>query len=995
MPFAPLETTRRYRPGQMLHGFEVVRTAPLETMRLAALEFRHPASGARLLHLAADDAENLFAIAFRTPPPDDTGLPHILEHSVLCGSRRYPVKDPFVELLKTSLATFLNAFTMPDHTAYPCASMNRRDFHNLMRVYADAVFFPVLSEDHFLQEGRHLEFPADGRPEIKGVVYNEMRGVYSDPDNILERHIQRLLFASNAYGRDYGGDPRAIPSLTYRQYLDFHKNYYHPANARIFTYGDAEVEQTLAILDQEYLRQFTAIAPDTTIRPLERWSEPRRAEFPYPLDPGDSPRGKTTLSLSFAANDLRDSLESLAMTAVEIYLLDNAASPLRKALIDSRLGEELGSSQYYDHQRDTYFNIILKGSEPDRADAMEALCLDVVRRECENGFNPEMVESALRFLELSAREIRPMYPNRLLERVLSAWLYDADPLENLKIGERLTALRAAMAADGRFLEKTARKWLVDNPHRLRLVLVPDTDFMARIDRETAAAADSLVAALSPAERRDAEEAAVRLEKTQSEGNSPEALATLPRLALTDVSPEPQRLECEMETVGGRDFLRAPMHAGGVGYFNLCLRLGGIGPEELDLLPLLCEAIGKGGAAGLDYATMAAREAASTGALEFSAGLVQHVEGPDRAGLKLGVWMKALDADWEKALAVLSDRLFRAEFGDRERLRDIILQSRSAWRDQIVPAGNAYAALYAARNLNPALAAAERLAGCGQARFVDRLASEIDGKLDALPERLRALRDKLLAGASPALAVIGDDAGVGLCRQWLENNAERFGGDGAPVPLPPAAASNDGGPVRIGLAAPADVAFVARAMPGPCLADADAPALLLLGVQLSFGYLWNEVRVKGGAYGVRAGLDGARGVFNFTSFRDPNIGRTLDVFTGAGEFIEKEMDLSPAGLEQAIIGAFKTLDQPMRPPSAAAAVLARRLGGETDAFRRDFRARLLSLDAERVRGAAARLFAGMAAAPVCVLSSREKITAENKRAGGVPLVVEPLWNGGGE
>ncbi len=992
MPSKDRDILERYRPGRIRHGFKLNRAVEIGRMRMAALEFVHEKSGARLLHLAADDAENLFAVAFRTPPPDDTGLPHILEHSVLCGSRRYPVKDPFVELLKTSLATFLNAFTYPDRTVYPCSSMNPKDFQNLMRVYCDAVFFPILSEDHFRQEGHHLEFPAGGQPVVKGVVYNEMRGVYSDPDGILDRHIQRLLFESNAYGRDYGGDPRAIPHLTYRQYLEFHRTYYHPSNAWIFTYGDAEPDATLDILDREYLGKFSAIRLDTAIAPAADWAEPRRGVFTYPLDAGDSPKGRTDLALAWATNDLRDPLATLAMKVVDNYFLDNAASPLRKALIDSKLGEELGGSGYADHQRDTFFVVALKGSEPDRAGAMETLCLDVLRDECAAGFDREKVEAALHFIELSAREIRPQHPLRLMERVFGAWLYDSDPVANVAVADRLDELRAALAADPRYLEKLAEKWLVDNPRRLRLTLEPDSGYVERNDRETAAAVAEMVAVLSPAERAEAEETARRLEKMQSEGNSPEALATLPRLAKKDVSPDPLPLAYSVERVADRDFVLVPTYAGGIGYLNMSLGLGGLAPGDLDLLPLFCEALGKTGAAGLDYAEMAEREAAATGALEFSAGIAGHVEGHARAGLKLGVWLKALDSDWPKALAILSDRLFRADFGDLERLRDIVLQSRVAWRNQIVPAGNAYASLYASRFLTPALAAGERLGGCTQARFVDRLAVNLDRELPRLPERFAALRDKLLAGANPALSLIGSDATVAASRDWLGENAGRFGGRGGSTSLPAAAAAGPGA-VRIGLAAPADVAFAALALPAPAMADPDAPALVLLGIQLSYGYLWNEIRVKGGAYGARAGLDALRGAFNFSSFRDPNILRTLAAFAGAAGFVRKEMDLSPEGVEQAIIGTVKTLDQPLRPPTAAVTALNRHLGGDTEAFRRSFRSRLLGLDAEAVRGAAARVFAGIAGAPVCVLASRERLAEENKLAGDRPLAVEPLWENG--
>jgi Zn-dependent M16 (insulinase) family peptidase len=962
-------------------------------MGLSALEFRHEKSGARLLHLAAPDPENLFAAAFRTPPPDDAGLPHIMEHSVLCGSRRYPVKDPFVELLKTSLATFLNAFTYPDRTIYPCASLNHRDFRNLLRVYADAVFFPLLSEDHFLQEGCHLDFPADGRPRFKGVVYNEMRGVYSDPDGIRDRHIQRLLFASNAYGRDYGGDPAGIPGLTYRRYLDFHRTYYHPANAWLMSYGDADIRETLEILDREFLDRFAAARPDTAIAPLERWSAPRRERFAYPLDPEDSPAGKTDISLAFAANDRGDRLSGLALRLIDCYLLDNAASPLRKALIDSKLGEDLGDSGYADHQRDTYFVVTLKGSEADRAGAVEELILDVLRRECAAGFAPDKLASALNQFELSAREIRPQYPLHLMERVFGSWLYGLDPLAYVQVPKLLAELRAALAGDPRFLEGRAEKWFLDNPHRLRLVLEPDRDFLAKREGEAAGAAAAVLAGLDGEGRTRARETARRLEAAQSAPNSPEALASLPRLTLAEVPPEPPPLDFRPGRAADRDFLEVPLPAGGIGYLDLRLRLGGLEPGDLDWLPLFCEAVAKGGAGGLDYAAMAEREAACLGDLDFSAGLACHVEGPDRAGPSLAVWLKALEPDWARALGVLEDRLFAADFSDRDRLRDIVLQSRLAWRGQIVPAGNSFAALYAARRLNPALAASERLGGCTQARFMDRLAGDLEAELPRLPGRLAALRERLLAGCRPAAAQIGSPAVQAASRAWLERQASRLGGRTAADPPGPAA-SGDGGPERIGLAAPAEVAFAAQALPAPALAHPDAPALVLLGVQLTFGHLWNEVRVKGGAYGVRAAFDGARGVFSLSSFRDPNIFRTLEAFASCPGFVAGGMDLSPAGLEQAIIGTLKTLDQPLRPAGAVATALTRHLSGEDGDFRRAFRRRLLSLTATEVAGAAERLFSRLPSAPVCALAGREKLAEENGRAGDRALAVESLWETGG-
>jgi Zn-dependent M16 (insulinase) family peptidase len=973
-----------------MHGYTVVGASDLERLGMTAVELFHDRSGARHLHLAAEDRENLFGIAFRTPPPDDTGLPHILEHTVLCGSKRFPVKDPFVELLKSSLATFLNAFTYPDRTIYPCSSMNRRDFHNLMRVYCDAVFFPILSEDHFRQEGHHLEFRDDGGLMIKGVVYNEMRGVYSDPDGILDRRISKELFSANAYGLDYGGDPSAIPSLTYERFTSFHRRYYHPANSWIVTYGDADLAETLAVLDGEFLSRFEKIELDTTIAPLPAWTEPKRMTFPYPVDPEDDPSGKTEIAVTFAANDRRDLLATLAMRLIDGYLLDNAASPLRKALIDSRLGQELGNAGYADHQRDTFFGVGLKGSEADRAEAVEALVLDVIRREIDNGFDREKVESSLHQLELAAREIKSQYPLRLMECVFGTWLYDSDPLSQINVGERLDELRARVHKEPGFLEGIARKRLLDNPHRLLAVMVPDSLYAARMEEEQAAHMEARLAGMSEDDKQTVRDTAARLEAAQSEGNSPEALATLPRLALSDVSPEPLPLPCQKRPVARGTLLDVPMYSGGVDYLLLALDLGYIEGADLDYLPILCEALGKTGAAGRDYAEMASMEAAVSGGMEFTAGIIGSVEGADRARLRVNAWLKALDGNWDAALRLLADRLFRPEFHDLERLRDIVLQSRMAWRDQIVPQGQYYSSLHAARDITPASRLAERLGGCTQARFVDQLAAGVDDGLAALAGRFDALAARIVSHGRVAAAQVGSKEALSATGAWLEENAGRFGGDDCP---PPPAHPAPGVGDRVGLAAPADIAYVSRALPAPPLASGDAPALLLLAQQLSYGYLWNEIRVKGGAYGARAAYEPFRGVFTLWSYRDPNVTDTFCAYAGLAGHVEKEMDLSPAGVEQAIIGTVKALDQPVRPAAAAGVALSRFLGGEDDRFRADFRSRLLRLTADEIRGAAARLFAGLENSPACALSSREKLAAENARPDGPDLRIEPLWRTG--
>jgi Zn-dependent M16 (insulinase) family peptidase len=688
------------------------------------------------------------------------------------------------------------------------------------------------------------------------------------------------------------------------------------------------------------------------------------------------------------ANDSRDLLETLAMKVVSGYLLDNSASPLRKALIDSKLGDDLGSSGYADWQRDTYFCLVLKGSEPGNAAAMEELCLSVLSQECERGFDREKVNSVLRQIELLARERRPQYPLRLMERVFSGWLYDSDPIQQLRLSERLEELRNNIDHQPGYLEAITRRYLLENPHRLRVTLVPDLELAASREKADQEAMASRLERLAPEEMQAIRDTASRLETMQSEGNTPEALATLPRLCLADVSPHPLELAYEQERAGNFDLLDVKVASGGVAYLHLSLDLEGLPDDIIDYLPLFSEALGKGGAGGLDYAAMAEREAAATGALDFSAGMAGHINGPDKARLRFSIWMKALESEWTAALAVLGDRLFRPDFQDQERLRDIILQDRMGWRNQIVPSGNAYAALFAGRLLSRPLAISERLGGCSQARRIDHLADTVETALSELPNRFTTIQQEILARAVPSASLVGSPAVKAATRAWLADNSRLFSLSSPAALSPPVVAAPV--PRRVALAAPTDVNYAARVLPAPPLDSPDAPALILLGLQWSYGYLWNEIRVKGGAYGARAAYDGVNGVFQFSSYRDPAINRTLAAFAGLEKFAAEVMDLSPAGLEQAIIGTVKTLDQPIRPSAAATLALSRHLGGESAAFRQKFRDRLLGLGADEVRQAAARVFTGLAEAPICVIGSRERINQENLAGDSFHLHLESLW-----
>ncbi len=976
---SPSIPTPGLHPGERRAGFLVCSVTPLPDLRASACLLLHEKSGASLLHLHNEDPENLFAIAFRTPPPDSTGLPHILEHTVLCGSKKYPVKDPFVELLKRSVATFLNAMTYPDKTVYPCASMNEKDFFNIADVYCDAVFHPLITEKHFKQEGHHLDFFEPGNPEspltVKGIVYNEMKGAFSDLDGIIERKAGRGIFPDNAYGLESGGDPESIPDLTYEQFARFYRTYYHPSNSLIFLYGNIPTEKHLAFLDERYLSGFDRLQVDTAIALQPRWTRPVFETVPYPVGPNQEAAQKSAVVLTFRANEVTDAVTTLSMHLLSDYLLGNAASPLRRALIDSRLGEELTDSGYTSHQRDTYFTVGLKGTQAEHTAAITELVLGTCSRLAKEGLEAAKVAAAFHRLEFSSREIRPRHPLLLMDRVYRTWLYGSDPVEGLRLNEHLAALRGRYEKEPRFFERLLSEMIVENPHYTVFTFVPDAEYYEKKEAAFRRKMKERKEKIGPEELERIAREAAELDALQSAPNSPEALSTLPRLSVSDVSREPMELPTVLETLAGRPFLHTDLFANGIDYLKIAFDLRGIDEELIDYLPLLADAMTNMGAAGQDYAVMAEREAACSGGIDAGVSAGGRADDSRFVQPFLAVTAKALATRLPEMLDVLYDRLLLADFSDLHRLKDVLLQGRVHWHSSVIPSGNQYAALYAARHLTRNCALAERLGGITQVRMYDRLAAEVDKRPEGIVERLSRLREFLLGRGRVTVSFVGESRDRVILDEWLKR---LYSGMRDEAPREDGAPFTPSLRVCEGIATPADVAFVAKALPAVSMNHPDAPALLLLGVHLSYGYLWNEVRVRRGAYGVRAGYDSANGVFSFTSYRDPCVKETLDAFQGVFRHIEEEMDLSPPAVEQAIIGSLKALDQPVRPGQAVSLALSRHLRGETPELRRRFRERLLSLSAEDIRRTAQEILApAFVSGPVCVLSSRERLATANE------------------
>ncbi len=978
--------------GDTLDGFRVESVTPLPFMYAIAYTLAHPASGARLLHLHADDPENLFSVSFPTPPPDDTGLPHILEHSVLAGSQRFPVKEPFFELIKMSMATFINAMTGWDCTYYPVSSTVKTDLFNLAEVYFDAVFHPLLTPQTFRREAHHLApadpaHPTDGLT-INGIVYNEMKGAYSNPEARLYRLTTRGLFPDTPYGRESGGDPDAIPDLTYQQLQDYHRVHYHPSNAYFFLYGDIPTREHLAFL-RDRLAPFTAIPGETGLRPQPRWAAPRTVQDVYPIEPTEPIEGKTFLVLQWLVGDATDPADAIRLRVLSLLLLGNEGAPLKKAVIDSHLGEDLIASGDSSVGLENTFRIGIKGAEPDRLDAFRDLVLATLQRCAADDFDPDRVDAAFHQAAYQYLEIHPMFPLHAMEHVMQSWIYGCDPLDHVRMREHLQTVRQEYEADrGRF-GRLIRERLLDNPHRLDARLAPDRQWQKRKDAELADKMRALRATLTDDQARRIAADAAELDRLNAAPNLPEAIATLPQLRAADLPPHVVHVPTSTDKLpGNADLLRCDVFAGGVSYLHLNFDLTGLPPHLWPYVGRYADLLSRLGAAGMDYECMSSRIARYTGGVGCGTSFTTAAAAPTQGVWGLRLSLKAVDDRIAPALSVLHDLLFSVDPADRARLKDVLVQSRARLRTGLVHGGSSTAARHAARGLDPEGYLGELTGGLPQLDLSERLAKRFDELSDEAVSHLLAVRDFLLNRRRLTACFTGADAPYATVRSALTDWASAMRDEPVepadlgftPFPAPP----------REGLAGPVQVAHCQMLIPAPHSCDPVNEPLLRVGSHLvSLDYILSEVRFQGNAYGAWCRYDSARALLHLGSYNDPHVARTLKVFADTLDFVRRA-PWSREDVERAIIGSAKYDHRPLRPAEATGAALYRHLTGWTPELREQRYERMKAATAPAIRESLlATLTAGLPQAPICVMSNREKLESANREMPDAPLAIRDI------
>jgi len=970
------------KPGQNLSGFIIKRVTDVPEVGAVAVEAEHKYSGANVLQLYADDPENLFSIAFKTPPPDNTGVAHILEHSVLNGSKKYPVKEPFLEMLKMSMATFLNAMTYPDKTVYPAASNVKKDYFNLFDVYFDAVFHADITPFTFKQEGHHLAFEESGNIDspltIKGVVYNEMRGAFSDLDSLIARTGFTDLFRESTYAFESGGDPEKIPELTYEKFRQFFEHYYHPSNARVFLYGNIDPEENFDFLDArlQHCQPRPEKLPDVNIPPEKRWKQPKNEVVEYPIANNEDPHNKAALTINWLVGDLTDPVTDLAMEVLDQLLLGHSGAPLYKALLESQIGQDLTSSGYDNECWETTFHVGLKGTDESRKMEFESFVFDTLQNVVDAGFTEDHVERALHQMEYTYREVQSLYPLRLMEWVYNSWLYNQEPLTYLNISEHLEQLRAWYRQNPDCFTDLIRERLIDNKHRCHVSMKPVKGLQETRRQELVDSLEALRQQKSRDELFEIDREASALEEVQNEPNSAEDVDKLPQLDIDDIPSQPPIIPAGVENLKkGGPLICNELTTNGVNYVLIGFNLDGLPTDLHQYIPVFSGLLSRMGTKEESYDVMAERLAENTGRFQFGTFNGSDAHTPDRMLNYLTLSMKTLDNTLANACDIARELIIQVDFDDHDHLGNVLKQMRERAVSGIIPEGHRFAARHAGRNLSPLASLGYCYGGTSQVRLLNKLAVEFNENVFALKDKLEAVRQFVVEKSRVCASFTGTSNG----KQQVAKLADLFGSgnnnynaEHNPVYLD---VPDGSGFFQEGIAVQADVAYCAQAWSAPHISGELSSAAVVLSQLLSFDYLWDEIRAKGGAYGAFADYNPGAGTFSFVSYRDPHIKRTLDVYDGALNYI-LDKAWSQEDIRRAVIGSVKSELKPVRPAWATAATLWRYMGSVSDELRQKRLNDLQQVDVDDVKNVAREILGkGTDGSNISVVSSREMLETE--------------------
>lgn len=964
---------------EKLEAYRITDHREIEEIQSQGIVLEHKKTGAKVFLISNDDENKVFCIGFRTPPEDNTGLPHILEHSVLCGSEKFPLKDPFVELVKGSLNTFLNAMTYPDKTIYPVASCNDKDFQNLMDVYMDAVLHPNIYKEEkiFRQEGWHYELEDEDFPLIyNGVVYNEMKGAYSSPEGMLDRHIQGALFPDNCYGKDSGGDPEAIPELTYEKFLDFHRTYYHPSNSYIYLYGDMDMAEKLAWLDAEYLSRYDRRQVDSRIPKQQPFKKPEEREIFYSITEEEPKENKTYLSLSTVVGTDLDPMLYVAFQILEYTLLGTPGAPLKQALIDAGIGKDVLGG-YESGILQPYFTVIAKDANREQRGEFLAVVKGTLRRLADQGINKKSLKAGMNYYEFKYREADyGSTPKGLMWGIqsLDSWLYDGDPMMHLEYQHTFDELKKLV--DEGYFENLIRDYLLDNPFEAVVVLSPKTNLTAVQEEKTAGILADYKASLSKEQVRELVRANKELELYQDTPSSPEELAKIPLLTREDIGKEAEKLHWTEKNEDGILVLHHNLFTSGIGYLKVLFKTDVIPQEDLYYVGLLKSVLGGMDTEHYSYADLTSEIHLNSGGVDFSVASYGNLKEPEHFTGAFVASARVLYDRLDFGFGILEEILCRSFFGNEKRLREVLWETCSRAKMKLENAGHSTAVSRATSYFSPTAYFNEMVGGTSYFRFLEDACRNFEQEKDNLIGKLEEVGRKLFTRSNMLVSYTADEEGYKklpdamkkLTGSLPEGSGERYGF------VHPKENKNEG------LKTSSQVNYVARCGNFRSKGFEYTGALKILQVILSYDYLWLNIRVKGGAYGCMSGF-GRSGEGYLVSYRDPNIRETDQVYEGIVKYLE-DFDPDERDMTKYVIGAVSNLDTPLTPSVKGSRALSAYLSEVTEEMLQEERDQILSAGKEDIRALSRLVRAVLDTGSFCVVGNEDKIEAGRELFGEV-------------
>lgn len=966
-----------------LAEYEILDEHRVEDVQSDGFILRHKKSGARIAILSNNDDNKVFYIGFRTPPEDETGVPHIIEHTTLCGSKKFPVKDPFIELAKGSLNTFLNAMTYPDKTVYPVASCNDQDFKNLMDVYLDAVFNPNITkyEEIFKQEGWHYELTGkDDELKINGVVYNEMKGAYSSPDEVLSSQIYRSLFPDNTYSKDSGGNPEYIPKLTYEAYLDFYHKYYHPSNSYIYLYGDMDVVERLEWLDKEYLSLYDYKKVNSEINKQPAFDEIKNVEAQYSITMDDSQENKTYLSYNRVVGDTLDEMLYQAFDVLDYALVSSPGAPVKQALIDAGIGDDVYGS-YDAGILQPVFSFVAKNANASQADEFESIIENTLKEVVKTGINKEALLAGINSSEFKFREADfGQFPKGLLFGLncLDSWLFDdMKPFIHLECLGTFAKLRKAVDTD--YFEKLIQEYLLDNTHGSSVTVKPKRGLGNEREEALANELSDYKASLSDEEIKKLIEDTEHLKKYQEEPSSDEDLRKLPMLTRADMKKNAMPFSNIEDELLDVKVVRHDIESNGIDYISFLFDAGDFAQSELGYLGFFTNALGLVSTEKYSYTDLANATNIYTGGI--STGTASHPDIKDRNNFvfKFEVKLKVLEKNLDKALELMEQMLLSSDFTDTKRLGELVAQIKARLQANLSSSGHLVAAMRSMSSFSRYALYQDELKGIAFYRSICRIEKELSESPKSVSDKLAAIAKKLFARNRMFISFTGNNEAYGNAKPSLEKVIAGFDkmsavGNQAEVHFNTA---------KEAFIDASQIQYVAKTGDFICEGYEYTGALRLLRIILSYDYLWINVRVKGGAYGcmntfLRSGES------YFVSYRDPNLSDTLDVYDRIPEYI-KSFSPDERDMTKYIIGTFSALDTPMNPEAKGSRSLSAYLEGITYEQIQKERNEILNAQPEDIRRLADLVEAVLKKDSICVIGNENMI----KESAGLFENVEKL------